>query len=588
MDGGKSSILLLRLSRAQYNDTTLTTLIRDLGRFYEHGESSSKPRTRGFCHVVRAAERSYTAHDGATLNYWRGLLRGSQMTHVVSQPAPEVATSESPRTIYQQIPTGAVKSLGIPFETVLKGAWAVVLSNLSGLDDVVFGQLVEGLTDRKSRSVVGPCEGVVPVRAKIPKQPVTPYEYFGAIQGQHVESAPHGSMALGPLVRLCTDWPPWTRFSSVVQHLGSPDRREALASLPLGSTASCRLSCLFDSNSQASDLFVRSVIAAGGLADISLSFSEARVPAAFAEDALHMLCATISLLTSAFVMEPLVLRGLNNNTASPYGPPRIPLPATPQYAVVRQFGGEAVQAVAPNLASAVHDVISSGWEAVLQAPMADLPGDVRAVPFYDLWGSLLPAVELARHYTECLRGSSIAVSADDIIGAPTMMMQYELLIAKLQQAQSQALPALDVALVRRRSSLSPTLSLRLPLRALSKAKHGKRPGLVPINGLPSPPMGTPSSYAVPSLPLPPTSGPAAGVTQPKQQQQKQQRHRRNGDSSASMESMTTGSSQSDEDELREGGAPAPANAYTKKWNTALMVKKARSSALLRMKLGGGS
>lgn len=587
----------MRLSRAQYDDATLSTLIRDLCRFYEHGESSPKPQTRGFCHVVRAAERSYTAHDGATINYWRDLLRGSQMTHVVSQLAPEVATSESPRTIYQQMPTGAVKKLGIPFETVLKGAWAVVLSNLSGLDDVVFGQLLEGLADRKSCSVVGPCGGVVPVRAKIPKEPMTPYEYFGVIQGQHVESAPHGSMALGPLVRLCTDWRPWTQFSTVVQHIGSPSRCEALASLSLGSTALCRLSCLSESNSQASDLFVRSAITAGGLADISLTFSEARVPVAFAEDALHMLCATISLLTSAFVMEPLVLKGLNDNTASPHGLPRIPLPVTTRSPVVQRTGGDAAQAVAPDLASAVHDVVSSGWEAVLQAPAASLSGDVRTVPFYDLWGSLLPAVELARHYTECLRGSTITVSSDDVIGAPTMMMQYELLIAKLQQVQSQALPALDVALVRRRSSLSPTLSLRLPRGALSKTKHGNRTSLVPVNGahiglvgtgFPSPPMGTPSSHAMPSLPLPPAPGAVNGATQ--KQPRQQQGHCRNGDGSASMESMTTGSSQSDEDELREGGVSPSTSAYaSKKWNTALMVRKARSSALLgRMKLGGGS
>lgn len=136
LDAGKQSILVMRLSRAQYSDHTLPTLLSDMSKFYEQGDlSTQRP---GYCDVVRATQQT-SAHGAA--DYWRSLLEGSKMTDVVSKVGPETPSPKADsRTAYQVIPTGSLNNLGIPFETILKGAWSIVLSNLSDSEDVVFGE----------------------------------------------------------------------------------------------------------------------------------------------------------------------------------------------------------------------------------------------------------------------------------------------------------------------------------------------------------------------------------------------------------------------------------------------------------------
>lgn len=136
LDALKQSVLIMRLSRAQYNDLTLPTLISDLSRFYEQGELST-PRP-GFCDVVRATQG---AALGGAVDYWKAMLDGSTMTEVVTKNGPEIPTSKvDSKTIHQVIPTGSLNNLGIPFATILKSAWSLVLSNLSDSEDVVFGE----------------------------------------------------------------------------------------------------------------------------------------------------------------------------------------------------------------------------------------------------------------------------------------------------------------------------------------------------------------------------------------------------------------------------------------------------------------
>lgn len=140
IDALKQSVLVMRLSRAQYNDQTLPTLVSDLSRFYEQGDLPT-PRP-GFCDVVRATQRCSL---GGAVDYWKALLDGSSMTEVITKSGPDVPTSKADsKTVQQVIPTGSLNNLGIPFETILKGAWSIVLSNLSGSEDVVFGESRSG------------------------------------------------------------------------------------------------------------------------------------------------------------------------------------------------------------------------------------------------------------------------------------------------------------------------------------------------------------------------------------------------------------------------------------------------------------
>ncbi|KAI1204509.1 uncharacterized protein F4807DRAFT_331715 [Annulohypoxylon truncatum] len=512
LDAGKSSMLLIRLSRAQYDDYSLPVLTQDLSRFYGLSCGDQVVPRPGFCEVVRASQFTYPNHAS---EYWSALLSGATMTQIVSQPSPASISSNS-ITIRQQISVGSLQNLGIPFETILKGAWSIVLSNLSGTDDVVFGQLIEGknlslptgLPDISD--VVGPIGNIMPVRTRLPDTPTTPYEYFRYIQSQHVASVPYENMQASDIVQKCTPWPSWSRFSTVVCHRSQIEDYKS-TNFIIG-TACCKLGCV-ESNHQESDIFIRSTALGASNVDISLMFCEKRLPLYFADDVLKMLCSIITLLTSSFVMEPIVLKGLGDN----YSTSRIPLP-TPK----RELGVlSTIESVDPDLARGVHTIISAAWDTVLEAHSLKVP-DIRSVPFYEIWGALIPAAELARYYTENIHSvlgiEGTNFTMEEIIDHPTMMQQYELIIAKKHAPQ----------IGRSRS----------PMLIGRQSAWGK--GIRRLGGIPNSTNATSGRYPIGN----------------------HHKHKGSG-GSASLASMTMGSSQSDE-ELGEDiplGSSAP---WTKK------------------------
>ncbi|OTA98596.1 hypothetical protein M426DRAFT_69458 [Hypoxylon sp. CI-4A] len=504
IDAGKSSTLVIRLSRAQYDELSLRILIQDLSRLYSCTDQViQRP---GFCEVVRAAQ---STHLDGSIEHWRNLLADATITEIIPQPSP-TSINRDMMTIHRQIPTGSLQNLGIPFETILKGAWSVILSNLSGHDDVVFGELVQSnnlsLPNGQSISdVVGPIGNIIPVRTRLPDMPITPYEYFRCMQSQHVASVPHENLQTSDIVQKCTPWPSWTRFSTLVQHQNQ-NEDNGLIDFTIGG-ATCKVNSI-EPNNHGSDILVKSVIMGCTNVDISLTFSENRVPSTFADDILKMLCSVISLLTSSFVMEPIILKGLGDN----YSASRIPLPSPKRERDVPS----TVESVDPDQAHAVHTMISTAWNTILEADSLKVP-DIRSVPFYEIWGALIPAAELARYYTENIPSAPgvewVTFTMEEIIDYPTMMQQYELIIAKLHPAQ-----------LKRNKSL-------MPMRKQSVWSKG----LLRLGGTAHPTNATPNKH--------PTH-----------------RHHKSLGSETSMESMTMGSSQSEDDELKGDVIPFGANA----------------------------
>jgi acyl-CoA synthetase (AMP-forming)/AMP-acid ligase II len=532
LDAGKSSILVLRLSRAQYSDISLPVLIKDLSKLYEQGDLRTI-RT-GFCDVVRSAQAA--SLSGAT-DYWKTLLDGSMMTEVLAKPSPVAPNSDS-KSIHQQIPAGSLKALGIPFETILKGAWSIVLGCLSGKTDVVFGQLVEG---KQIPDTLGPSGNIIPVRSRIPSAAVSPWEYLRGVQSQHVASIPHENMPFTDIVSSCTNWPCWTRFSTVVQHQNHGERENLNSNFSMGA-ATCRLSFLETNQSQNSDLFVRSIMAGTTNVDISLTFSEKRIHPFFAHEVLSMLCSTISLMTSAFIMEPIMLVDMLKTKGNSRSAPRIPLPSVKRDAQIMA----PVISVLPDHASAIHTVISTGWDVILGAHSLRVSDDIRSVPFYTFSPSLVPAGELARYYTESMPLLNIpdlaqaSFTLEEILDHPTMMKQYELIISK------QIVPQL------RRNSSFVQRSWTKNIRRLA---------------------GTGINVGSSSPPPPGQTG-----------------NRRSDRSSGnSMESMTTGSSLSDE-EMHDEVLPLTPMMMPKRKSglMSLEVKKRSSQILGRIKLSQSS
>ncbi|CAJ2508613.1 Uu.00g136390.m01.CDS01 [Anthostomella pinea] len=403
----KHSTLVVRLSKAQYDRDSLSALVRDLVYLYHPSEEI--PSRPGLCGVIRASQ---TMIDPRARDYWRDLLDGAAPTQVIAQPSPASASSRLKR-VHQRVATESLLHVTVPFETVLNGVWSMVLSNLSGIKDIVFGQVTDcrhlRLAGGQSLSdVIGPLGNIIPVRTVLPTSPFPPSEYLESIHRQHIASRSHAHMQTAAIVRDCTSWPDWTRFSTVVHH------ENTIAETPTKFTlgdASCELHCM-ETQHQDSDIMIRSAIQEPGVVNMSLTCCE-KIELAFAERVLAMLCLTV--------------KDLCDNLSVP----RIPLPAPATNPNVISLS--SVRPVDPEHARAIHNAVSEAWDAVLHQGL-QLP-ELR--PYYEIWGDSVAAAELARYYTDHLSGipglEQSVFTTEEIISHPIMIQQYELAITKQQQ-----------------------------------------------------------------------------------------------------------------------------------------------------------
>ncbi|KAL6851387.1 putative NRPS-like protein biosynthetic cluster [Amphichorda felina] len=99
--------------------------------------------------------------------------------------------------------------------SVVKAAWALLLSYALGIRDVVFGEVSANryLALPGVDQVRGPCVNQVPVRARLdPSMELA--SLVGQIHDLHTSGMPHHHLGTRSIIRDCTAWPSWTRFST--------------------------------------------------------------------------------------------------------------------------------------------------------------------------------------------------------------------------------------------------------------------------------------------------------------------------------------------------------------------------------------
>ena len=109
-------------------------------------------------------------------------------------------------------------SCGTP-SSVMKAAWALLLSQALETKDITFGEVstnrylpVPGLHD-----VRGPCLNLLPVRARL-DEGMTLASLITHVQDQSVASLPHHHLGFRSIIKDCTAWPRWTRFSTLLTY----------------------------------------------------------------------------------------------------------------------------------------------------------------------------------------------------------------------------------------------------------------------------------------------------------------------------------------------------------------------------------
>ncbi|MFF3686568.1 amino acid adenylation domain-containing protein [Streptomyces sp. NPDC002187] len=141
---------------------------------------------------------------------WREALQGLEEPTLVAPGAPAGGAGTMPGMTYVTLPqdttealTATARTYGLTLNTVVQGVWSLLLSVLTGRDDVVFGQTVHGRPPQLpgADSVVGLLMNTVPVRVRLdPAESMA--ALFARIQDEQLALSPHQHLGLTEVRRL--------------------------------------------------------------------------------------------------------------------------------------------------------------------------------------------------------------------------------------------------------------------------------------------------------------------------------------------------------------------------------------------------
>lgn len=144
-----------------------------------------------------------TRDEAATTNYWRRTLEDCSSTPFPPLP-PSVDEPIADEELTRRIVWQRKKPASTTTANLIQAAWALVVGNLTGSDDVVFGVTVSG----RSAPVVGidhmvgPTIATIPMRVRLSKNQ-TVSEYLHMIQRQTSEMIPFEQAGLQQIAKVC-------------------------------------------------------------------------------------------------------------------------------------------------------------------------------------------------------------------------------------------------------------------------------------------------------------------------------------------------------------------------------------------------
>lgn len=474
--GGKSGgLLIMRISHAQYDGMSIPVLFEDLCALYEEGKAGVEEDRRlsvlppVFADFARASRRSNA--NGAE-DYWQQLLQGSHMTNIVAHRSPPHARCKV-KTLARDITIA--NTTKFTFANIAKASWALVLSKASESTDVVFGHLISGrnmgLPDGKGdiNEVLGPCINMVPVRVRVDGSDLQ--DTIRQVYDQQLACIPYETFGLDQIVERCTDWPLWTRFSSIVQHQNLDGVEELMVSdagFRFGDAA-CRFGAvqgepdMFDVLIMTSPLPDDNKTVMGdpgrqrphdeNRMSVKFLFNDKALMPDLIIHLMDRFIANIELLTTGKHHLPLETpappssdsgnaNALMKNALLPVLPRSYTSNGIPIDCTRAALGrGLKFEEMMPE----VRVLVRNAWDYVaLLSTKADARErsvssestsghDQTTIAFYDVWGSLLAAAQLADFYSQhgCLK-----ISMEDVIEHPSMLAQSVLLTEKMDKGST--------------------------------------------------------------------------------------------------------------------------------------------------------
>ncbi|MEV0031501.1 amino acid adenylation domain-containing protein [Nocardia sp. NPDC050793] len=171
--GHGRSDLLLTAHHALFDGWSIPLLLRDLFRLYRDDDSVTGESAGDYRDFLVWLSRQ----DAATAaRAWAAELDGVEDPTLLAGPQSAAATGDGFAQIDVELPGAVARAvgrvaaeLGVTMNTLVQGAWAVLLNRLTGRDDVLFGATVSGRPPAVAGvdSMVGLFINTLPVRVRL-------------------------------------------------------------------------------------------------------------------------------------------------------------------------------------------------------------------------------------------------------------------------------------------------------------------------------------------------------------------------------------------------------------------------------------
>ncbi|KAK7756455.1 NRPS [Diatrype stigma] len=411
-DGQLCHRLHLEIHHVLYDAISLGLIFRDLEAAYAQRSLSDVPHFHSWISYVEGLDNS------AARAYWKEMLKDSSMPYFVPPPVDAVRGNPLDEQVRICVPLENLKTpLGTP-SSVMKSAWALLLSLALESDDIVFGEVSANrhLPFPGVDEVKGPCVNFLPVRGRLDRN-MTIASLIKQVQDQTVASMSYHHLGFRSIIKDCTTWPRWTRFSSalVYQNHGS------LGSLRIGGS-DCTLSSQGKLGDSA-DIYVIAVPHAEDL-EIELHFSSSTLPpeqVSWISRSLHAILEAIPSALEKTIGH--VEESLRSITGSYTVPASIPTPPS-----------KDLKGIPQSLSTQSQLAVSKAWDGVGLHPGDQSKDD----SMFGCGADIVTALLLSKYYIYL----GYHITTEDIVRNPSRSMQAYLLDLK-RETEEQNRPGSD-------------------------------------------------------------------------------------------------------------------------------------------------
>ncbi|KAK2037070.1 acetyl-CoA synthetase-like protein, partial [Colletotrichum somersetense] len=197
VDNGGACYFVWTIHHALYDNWSLPLLLDQLERAYSSDIRLRPTPFQGFIkHITSLDSESAT-------QFWQSQLADCEAAPFPPLPSPS-HKPQADRLLQHTIADFCWPQTDVTLSTILRAAWAIVISRHTASDDVVFGAVSNGRQAPVPgiERMAGPTIATVPVRVKLQHEEASVSDMLSSMQSQAVEMVPHEQFGLSSIRKL--------------------------------------------------------------------------------------------------------------------------------------------------------------------------------------------------------------------------------------------------------------------------------------------------------------------------------------------------------------------------------------------------